>query len=157
MLRWISLETFEDATGASLWSFIFIIMKVSKMEDLAIILMGALADNTKDKYISLSKIAKKYKLSPLFLKHIALKLKNHGLIDSREGIHGGYRLVKSPESINMAEILEAISEGIVTPKCVQGECKIDKKTCLCVPFWSKFNRKMYAELSQIKLSDVIRK
>lgn len=132
-------------------------MKVSKREDFAIILMSTLAENYSKGYLSLSSIARKTRLSPLFLKHIALSLKNHGLIQSREGVRGGYRLAKKPQKINMAQIITAVSEGIVTPKCIDSECRIKKKDCYCFPFWDRFNRLLQNELALVKLADIIQK
>src|SRR5690606_1958815 len=43
-----------------------------------------------------------------FLAQILGKLRNHGLITSRRGNHGGYLLARPPEEISLHDILEAI-------------------------------------------------
>ena len=43
-----------------------------------------------------------------FLAQILLKLRDHGLISSRRGNHGGYSLAKPPEEISLHDILVAV-------------------------------------------------
>lgn len=49
-----------------------------------------------------------------FLAQILLKLRDHGLIASRRGNHGGYALARSPDEISLYDILMAV-EG----QCLQ--------------------------------------
>ena len=49
-----------------------------------------------------------------FLAQILLKLRDHGLITSRRGNHGGYALARPPEEISLHDILIAV-EG----QCLQ--------------------------------------
>ena len=129
-------------------------MKISKKEDFAILFMTVLARNFSQKYIPLSFISSQTNLSLLFLKHIALDLKNDGLIISREGVQGGYRLAKNPQSISAAQILRAINKGLVIPACDHKICRVDKNNCLCLSFWNPFNRQMLQKLQHVKLSDI---
>ena len=43
-----------------------------------------------------------------FLAQILLKLRNHGLITSRRGNHGGYTLARPPEEISLYDVLMAV-------------------------------------------------
>ena len=129
-------------------------MKVSKKEDFAILLMTILAKNFSEKFIPLSYVSKETNLSPLFLKHIALDLKHSGLVKSREGVQGGYRLSRNPRHISAAHILQAVSNGLVKPACDQKTCRIEKTQCLCLSFWNTFNRQMLQKLQNVKLSDI---
>jgi Rrf2 family transcriptional regulator, cysteine metabolism repressor len=43
-----------------------------------------------------------------FLAQILIKLRDHGLITSRRGNHGGYTLARSPEDISLYDILMAV-------------------------------------------------
>ena len=43
-----------------------------------------------------------------FLAQILLKLRDHGLITSRRGNHGGYTLARPPEEISLHDILLAV-------------------------------------------------
>jgi len=126
-------------------------MKISKKEDFSLILMSILAKNYPGKYISLSLVARKAGLSPLFLKHIASRLKNSGLIESKEGVDGGYRLAKDPKDIPIADILQAVSEGLIVPSCIEGSCRVKRGECLCPSFWEKVNERLYSYLKDVSL------
>ncbi len=43
-----------------------------------------------------------------FLAQILIKLRDHGLITSRRGNHGGYTLARPPEDISLYDILMAV-------------------------------------------------
>ncbi|HVU35864.1 MAG TPA: Rrf2 family transcriptional regulator [Opitutaceae bacterium] len=43
-----------------------------------------------------------------FLAQILIKLRDHGLITSRRGNHGGYTLARRPEDISLYDILTAV-------------------------------------------------
>lgn len=129
-------------------------MKIAKREDFALIFMSELSKYYPQKYISLSQVAKQAYLSPLFLKHIASELLKKGLIESREGISGGYRLKKDPKEISISEIVGAISEGVVAPSCAHGgSCRIKKSSCSCLSLWDRVNKNLFAYLKNISLAD----
>ena len=131
-------------------------MKVSKREDFAIIFMTYLARQVSRDFVSLTAVAGKTGISPLFLKHIAIELKNKGLIESREGVAGGYRLKKSPEEISATEILTAVSKEMVKTACYDGDCRLTSAKCICHSFWGKFNLKLASILDQVSLAEIAR-
>jgi Rrf2 family protein len=46
-----------------------------------------------------------------YLVHILLRLKKRALVNSTRGVHGGYWLVRPPESISAAEVVAAVQDG----------------------------------------------
>ena len=132
-------------------------MKISKRDDFSLIFMSVLAKtNDKKGFVSLSTVAQETHLSPLFLKHIALTLKGKGLVESREGVAGGYRLTRSPEKITVAEIISSETHGCISLSCNHTTCRIDKGNCLCYPFWNRVGKEMFSVLEKINLSDFIK-
>lgn len=132
-------------------------MKISRRDDFSLIFMSVLAKNEGPaKFISLSDIARQTHLSALFLKHIALSLKNKGLVESREGIAGGYKLSKHPNQITVAEIISEERNNCIDLSCNHRQCRINKKDCPCYPFWTKVGREMLSVLEKITLSDFIK-
>lgn len=115
--------------------------------------MSVLARKYSPEYISLSDVAKETNLSPLFLKHMASRLRAKKLIESKEGITGGYRLAKDPRRINMAQILQAMSDGMIIPSCNSHTCAVRKDKCVCFSLWENVNKEVYGYLENIKLSD----
>ena len=90
-------------------------LKISREEDLALLLMAELSRRGN---LSLSEWAKEKKLAYRFLSKIAGKLKLAGLIKSKEGRKGGYSLGKK---VTVGQVFKAIEgeKGLV--KCLRGE------------------------------------
>lgn len=75
------------------------------------------------KIIPLSGLAKKLKISSIYLIQIARPLLAADLLKSREGALGGYTLAKPAGKISVLEIFEALDGEIVS------RCKSDGKKC----------------------------
>lgn len=56
-----------------------------------------------------------------YLVQILNKLKNEGLISSKKGPHGGYRLAKPPEEITLGDVVRALEGPTVLSPCTQPE------------------------------------
>lgn len=93
-----------------------VMFKVSTKGDYGLLLLSALAEAYQNNtaFVALKEIAKVKNLSLSYISQIIIPLKNAGLVQSKEGHLGGYRLTKPPREITMMEILEAL-EGPITP------------------------------------------
>jgi Rrf2 family cysteine metabolism transcriptional repressor len=95
-------------------------MKVSVQVDYACRVMAELARlHGSGELAQIEHLARTEEVPANFLAQILLKLRNHGLVTSRRGTHGGYLLARAPEDISLHDILVAI-EG----QCLQlsGNC-----------------------------------
>src|SRR5687767_5483098 len=66
--------------------------------------------------VRIQAIADAQGISQRFLVQILLQLKTAGLVSSVRGAAGGYRLARSPESISLASIINAIDDRTLTPR-----------------------------------------
>jgi Rrf2 family cysteine metabolism transcriptional repressor len=73
--------------------------------------------------VPLSAIAEAEKLPLAYLEHLVAKLRAEGLVTSRRGAHGGYRLARPAGEIRMSEVVQAL-EGAIAPM----ECFHDERT-----------------------------
>lgn len=71
--------------------------------------------------ISVSDVAKQENLSTTYLEQLVSKLRRAGILRSYRGPHGGYELVKDPDHITVADVLEAAGEKIIFPDCTLDE------------------------------------
>jgi Rrf2 family protein len=62
-------------------------------------------------------IAESEKIPKRFLESILLELKNNGYLGSKLGKKGGYYLVKSPDSVNLLEIVRLFEGSIALMPC----------------------------------------
>lgn len=129
--------------------------KVSTKGDYGIILMTSLA-KAEDDYIPLNKVAKERGLPLRYLAHLAKKLKEAGLLESKEGKRGGYRLSQKPKRITVAQILEALEGPVALARCVAqpGSCAIEE-ICALKPKWRVFKKKIQEAVKDYTLQDLL--
>ena len=97
-----------------------IMFKVSTKGDYGLVLLSALAESASREFLSLSAVAKAKHLSVQYLSQIVLPLKEAGIVESKEGKRGGYRLAKGPSEITLMEVLEVLEGGIKPVPCCDG-------------------------------------
>ncbi len=92
-------------------------IRFSKREDDAVILIGELVKQFGKRVVSLSEVAKKHNISVLFLRNIAADLRKADLIEAVEGKNGGYKLKKAPDQMQLGEIISAVSKQSIFSCC----------------------------------------
>jgi Rrf2 family protein len=109
--------------------------QVSKRTQYGLRALYALARGYGDGPVLISQLAEEEAIPKKFLEQILLTLKSFGLVESKKGKGGGYKLVRPPERITVASIIR-LMEGPLAPlpcasetrfrKC--DEC-VDVETC----------------------------
>ena len=64
-----------------------------------------------------SEIAESQDLPKKFLEAILVELRDHGIVDSRRGRYGGYRLSRPPDRINIGDIIRVIDGPLALTPC----------------------------------------
>jgi Rrf2 family protein len=64
--------------------------------------------------VSVRELAEKLEVSAKYLEQIMGALKAAGLVEAERGMHGGYRLSRPPEQINLGHVFE-VFEGVPAP------------------------------------------
>ena len=89
-------------------------MRISRSTSYAILALGYITEN-KDKKIILSQdIARKYDIPLEYLLKLLQQLVKANILHSKRGPHGGFSLAKSPQSITILQIIEAIDGPFVS-------------------------------------------
>lgn len=104
------------------------------------------------KNYSLKEISKFEGISFDFLEKILLDLEKNGLISSKKGVYGGYRLARSPKKINAGQIVEVLEKTTIPVDCFL--CGRSKK-CASKSVWKKIEKNISQTLKSIKLQDLI--
>ena len=99
--------------------------KISRKGDYGLLFLAALAKRKRRDFVSLRQVAKKNKLPYKFLGQVAGDLRAAGILESKEGIGGGYRLSRSAEYISVGEVLEALEGPVGQVTCA----RVDE--CMC--------------------------
>ena len=96
-------------------------MMISTKGRYALQVMLDLAQQCPDAYISLHDISQRQAVSMKYLEAIVAMLNKAGMVESRRGKSGGYRLTRSPDQYTVEEIL-MLTEGSLAPvACLEQE------------------------------------
>ena len=126
--------------------------------------MVALADlalaeaKSTDELMSLAAIAKRQDLSLPYLEQLFVKLRRAGLVEAVRGPGGGYRLARSPDSIRISEVMEAVEENVDAMHSgagASGGVSGSRAQSLTNRLWEGLSAHVYVFLHQTRLSDVI--
>lgn len=108
---------------------------ISKKTKYAINALVYLAKKPLQQPVLISEISEQEKIPQKFLEAILLDLKKAGILASKKGKGGGYFLLKSPNDVNMADVMRLFDGPIALLPCVTHkyyqkceECK-DEESC----------------------------
>jgi len=77
-----------------------------------------LAGNGQGKVVGRVEIAKAMDIPEQFLSKIAQQLSRSGFIEIIQGAKGGYRLLRSPETLTLLDVVEAVTGEIFLNDCI---------------------------------------
>ncbi len=88
-------------------------MQISKKADYALRAMAMLAAIPPERSLQAQALADTGRIPIKFLEQILLALKKAGLLQSKRGVGGGYRLERASRLISVAEVIEAVDGELV--------------------------------------------
>ena len=112
-----------------------------------------------EELVSLAEISKRQDISLPYLEQLFVKLRRAGLVDSVRGPGGGYRLAKTPETIRLADILEAVDETVSAMHVgagASGGVSGSRAQTLSNRLWESLSAHVYVFLHNHTLADVAR-
>ncbi len=127
-------------------------MHFQKHEQYGLLLMGELANAENNQRISLAEMSRRHGVSVPFLKKIVRSLRASRLVQSKEGVGGGYRLARKPEHISLWEIISSFDTGNEW-NIVDSACPINK-SCLPQHIRAIVSENIKDRLERISLKEV---
>ncbi|HMJ89648.1 MAG TPA: Rrf2 family transcriptional regulator [Candidatus Acidoferrum sp.] len=103
-------------------------MKLSTRGEYALRALLVLGSNYGSHVIPIQRISTEQNIPKRFLEQILNDLKSAGVLESRRGITGGYRLARPPQNITLAAIIRHV-EGALAPVSCVSERFYEKCTC----------------------------
>jgi len=116
---------------------------------------GALGEG--DRAVALSEIAARQQISLSYLEQLFARLRRRGLVRSLRGPGGGYRLARTAEDTNIADIVLAVDEPLRATRCnAEGKgCMLKGERCLTHDLWEEMGRQLETYLASVSLADVV--
>jgi Rrf2 family transcriptional regulator, cysteine metabolism repressor len=136
-------------------------MRVTTQGEYGLRCMINIAKNSSHGPVSIQSIANEEHLPRTYVEQLLLKLRRKNLIQSIRGAHGGYLLGRSPDIINMREIIEALEGGIFEVVCERRarskvKCIYDG-SCSLNSVWRDLKKKVSDHLEQTTLEQLVLK
>ncbi len=136
---------------------------ITKKAKYAIKAMIYLSKKKKGEHALISEISEAERIPKKFLEAILLDLRKAGYLGSKKGKGGGYYLIKSPEEINMADVLRLFEGAIALIPCVAhkyyepcDEC-VDEATCAIREVFRIVREQTVAILKENNFAEVVNK
>ncbi|MDP9188592.1 MAG: Rrf2 family transcriptional regulator [Actinomycetota bacterium] len=139
-------------------------MLFSTRAEYGVRLMVELGRQADERPVSLGAVAEGENLPLSYLEHLAAKLRKAGLVESRRGAHGGYRLGRPAEEIDMLEVVVALEGAIAPMECFhadpEGKVSCSHETdgddaCATKLLWTRVHGGVAKALSGTTLADLV--
>ena len=114
--------------------------------------------HSENETVSLQSIAERQDISVSYLEQLMAMLKKAGLVTSRRGAYGGYRLGRPAEEISVGDILRVLEGGLEAEVCPgienDGTCN-GSDVCVAKNVWKRINDSITNEVYTLMLGELI--
>jgi Rrf2 family protein len=93
------------------------VLRLSKKADYGLIALSYMAAAGRRPVVSAREMAEQHDIPVELLAKVLQRLARCGLLKSVQGINGGYSLARSPQTISVAEVVEAIDGPLTLTAC----------------------------------------
>ncbi len=106
--------------------------------------------------LSLQSVAKDQEISLSYLEQLAAKLKKSGILESKRGKYGGYRLARAASEITVGEILRSLEDDMFPIECLGSEQNCAKQAdCLSKKAFGKIYASIKKVIDSTTLQDLL--
>jgi len=112
-------------------------LRLSKKTDYALLAMRHLAANADRGAVSARELAEAYDIPPELLAKVLQKLVRGRLLESQQGLRGGYALARPASSMSVADVIQAIDGPLMVTACSEDDhsCGQYAKCNIRDPLW----------------------
>jgi Rrf2 family protein len=131
-------------------------VRVSAKTDYALRAAVELAAAPDDKPVKGERIARAQEIPLRFLENILMQLRHAGLVDSRRGADGGYRLARPANEVTLADVIRAIDGPLAGVSGARPETlDFDGTAAPMRDVWIAVRASLRAVLEHVTLADVV--
>lgn len=108
-------------------------------------------------YVSMKSIAKRQGISKKYLEQFTARLADAEILEIRRGTQGGYRLMKEPASITLADIFQLTEGSLRSVACLEDTPNKCERCsyCMTLPIWEGLDEIINNYLSSITLQNIL--
>lgn len=134
-------------------------LRISKITDYGVLISSHMAALPSDEPRAVRDIASETGVPQPTTAKVLKLLARGGVVESHRGAHGGYRLARAPESITIAEVIEALEGPIAVTECTDEDasnaCE-HEGSCDVRANWQRINLAVQTALGAITLAEMAR-
>lgn len=108
--------------------------------------------------IKVSAVAEAQAIPKRFLEVILNQLKRGGIVESKRGYHGGYRLVPAPDDLTVGDVFRLMQQDTGPLHCLACVSKCTcplERDCAFFPMWSRIERAIYTIYDETTIQDLL--
>ncbi|MEW6126484.1 MAG: Rrf2 family transcriptional regulator [Acidobacteriota bacterium] len=130
-------------------------MILSKATAYGIRALVYLANHSDSTLCSLQEIAESEQIPPVYLRKLLGELRRHRLLRSVKGIHGGYELLRAPQSITLWEVFRVLEPDPYLDSCILacGVCQ-SPNSCALHEDWQQWRQSLLALLQKKTIAEL---
>jgi Rrf2 family protein len=133
-------------------------MRISAKAEYACVAMLELAANYAElQPLPIKAIAEAQEIPQNFLVQILLQLKTAGLVVSVRGASGGYQLARPPETITLADIINAIDDRAAVPRSALVKESLSPTVRILLGIWQEVQAEEQRALQRVTLAELVRR
>jgi Rrf2 family protein len=112
-------------------------LRLSKKTDYALLAMRHLAANADRGAVSARELAETYDIPAELLAKVLQKLVRGRLLESQQGIRGGYALARPAAAMSVADVIQAVDGPLMVTACSESDHSCDQfsKCNIRDPLW----------------------
>ena len=131
-------------------------LRLSKKADYALLAMRHLAAHADRGAVSARELAEAYDIPSELLAKVLQKLVRGHLLQSHQGIHGGYGLAKPAAQISVADVIQAVDGPLTVTACSDTDHSCDQysKCNIRDPLW-RIKDRIVAALGATSVADLV--
>ena len=107
------------------------------------------------RFVPANEISNEMQTPPFLLSRILQRLVKSGLLHSMKGHHGGFRMDKRPEEINVYDVVQIIDGSVVVHDCIADRCGMGPSCSLRDAFQGA-EKALERALRDVTLADLTR-
>ncbi len=136
-------------------------MRVTAMQEYGLRCILQIASHKVGVPLPVREIAKRERLTPVYVEKILVNLRKAGLVKSLRGVNGGYVIALSPKDISVAAVLSALGQvdlGRDLCRRFTGNAHdcVHNGDCSIRPVWGLLTRYIYGFLQQISVDQLLK-
>lgn len=131
-------------------------IRLSKSTDYALMALADLALLPKGDTLSARRVAESHNLPPELAAKVLQGLKKSAIVETRQGIRGGYRLARPPGEIRITDVIESVEGPLALVECMleDSTCNLTSTCSVRTPL-TRVHERVLATLSDLTLAQIL--